>query len=92
MSPAPDAKLAKAAANTLRFLSVDAVEKAKSGHPGLPMGAADVAFVLWGRFLRYDPLSYDSLSYDPLGYDSLSRLASSWRRRRSLPVAMRRSR
>ncbi len=59
MSPAPDATLAKAAANTLRFLSVDAVEKAKSGHPGLPMGAADVAFVLWSRFLRYDPTAPD---------------------------------
>jgi transketolase len=59
MSPAPDATLAHAAANTIRFLSVDAVEKAKSGHPGLPMGAADVAFVLWGRFLRYDPTAPD---------------------------------
>ena len=59
MSPAPDATLAKTAANTIRFLSVDAVEKAKSGHPGLPMGAADVAFVLWSRFLRYDPSAPD---------------------------------
>jgi transketolase len=59
MSPAPDAALAKAAANTIRFLSVDAVEAAKSGHPGLPMGAADVAFVLWSRFLRYDPTAPD---------------------------------
>jgi len=59
MSPAPDTKLAKTAADTVRFLSVDAVEKAKSGHPGLPMGAADVAFVLWSRFLRYDPTAPD---------------------------------
>jgi transketolase len=59
MSPAPDARLAAAAANTIRFLSVDAVEKARSGHPGLPMGAADVAFVLWSRFLRYDPTAPD---------------------------------
>jgi transketolase len=59
MSPAPDAKLAKTAADTVRFLSVDAVEKANSGHPGLPMGAADVAFVLWSRFLRYDPTAPD---------------------------------
>ena len=59
MSAAPSASLSKAAANTLRFLSVDAVEKAKSGHPGLPMGAADVAFVLWSRFLRYDPTAPD---------------------------------
>jgi transketolase len=59
MSPAPSAALSKAAANTIRFLSVDAVEKAKSGHPGLPMGAADVGFVLWSRFLRYDPTAPD---------------------------------
>ncbi len=59
MARAPDAKLAKTAADTIRFLAVDAVEKAKSGHPGLPMGAADVAFVLWSRFLRYDPTAPD---------------------------------
>ena len=41
--------------NTIRFLSVDAVEKAKSGHPGLPMGAAPMAYVLWTRFLRHNP-------------------------------------
>lgn len=41
-------------ANALRFLSIDAVEKAKSGHPGLPMGMADVATVLWRYFLRFD--------------------------------------
>ena len=38
--------------NTLRFLSVDAVQKADSGHPGLPMGAAAMAYVLWTRFLN----------------------------------------
>jgi len=41
--------------NTLRFLSVDAIEKAKSGHPGLPMGAAPMAYVLWQRHLRHNP-------------------------------------
>jgi transketolase len=41
--------------NTLRFLSVDQVEKAKSGHPGLPLGAAPMAYVLWDRFLRHNP-------------------------------------
>jgi transketolase len=41
--------------NTLRFLAVDAVEQAQSGHPGTPLGAADIAFVLWSEFLRYDP-------------------------------------
>ncbi|MFL5456342.1 MAG: transketolase [Myxococcales bacterium] len=41
--------------NTIRFLSVDAVENANSGHPGLPMGAAPMAFVLWTRHLRFNP-------------------------------------
>ncbi len=41
--------------NAVRFLAVDAVEKAKSGHPGLPMGAAPMAFVLWDQFLRFNP-------------------------------------
>ena len=41
--------------NTIRTLSMDAVQKANSGHPGAPMGLAPVAYVLWQRFLRYDP-------------------------------------
>jgi transketolase len=41
--------------NSIRFLSIDAVEKAKSGHPGLPMGAAPMAFVLWEQFLKFNP-------------------------------------
>jgi transketolase len=41
--------------NTLRFLAVDAVQKANSGHPGLPMGAAPMAYVLWARHLRHNP-------------------------------------
>ena len=41
--------------NTLRFLSVDAVQKANSGHPGLPMGAAPMAYVLWTHFLKHNP-------------------------------------
>ena len=41
--------------NTIRFLAVDAVEKAKSGHPGTPMGAAPMAYVLWDRYLRHNP-------------------------------------
>jgi transketolase len=49
------AALERLAINTIRFLAIDAVEKAKSGHPGLPMGMADAAFVLWTRFLRYQP-------------------------------------
>ena len=43
------------AINTLRFLSADAINKAKSGHPGLPMGAAAMAYTLWTRHLRHNP-------------------------------------
>ena len=42
-------------ANAIRALAMDAVEQAKSGHPGMPMGMADVATVLWTQFLKYDP-------------------------------------
>ena len=48
-------ELQKKAVNTIRFLAVDAVEKANSGHPGMPMGAATMAFVLWSRHLRFNP-------------------------------------
>ena len=41
--------------NTIRTLSMDAVQKANSGHPGAPMGLAPVAYCLWQQFLRYDP-------------------------------------
>ena len=41
--------------NTIRFLSVDAVEQARSGHPGMPLGAAPMAYVLWDRFLHHNP-------------------------------------
>ena len=51
--------VARLAVNTIKFLAIDGVEKARSGHPGLPMGAADVAFVLWSRYLRFDPAAPD---------------------------------
>jgi len=41
--------------NTIRFLAVDMVQKANSGHPGLPLGAAPMAYVLWNRFLKFNP-------------------------------------
>ncbi len=41
--------------NTLRFLAADAVQQAKSGHPGMPLGAAPMAYVLWDRFLKHNP-------------------------------------
>ena len=42
-------------ANAIRALSMDAVQKANSGHPGMPMGMADIAEVLWGNFLKHNP-------------------------------------
>lgn len=48
-------ELQNKAINTLRFLSADAVQKANSGHPGLPMGAAAMAFTIWTRHLRHSP-------------------------------------
>ncbi len=52
-SPTPE--MARQMANAIRMLAVDAVEKAKSGHPGAPMGMADIAEVLWNRHLRHNP-------------------------------------
>ncbi len=54
-----DPRLEQNAVETIRFLAVDAIEKAASGHPGMPMGMADSAFVLWDRFLRHDPTRPD---------------------------------
>ena len=51
----PSQELEQRAINTLRFLSADAVQKAESGHPGLPMGAAPVGYTLWTRHLRHNP-------------------------------------
>ncbi|MFC2069268.1 transketolase [Chloroflexota bacterium] len=49
------AELEELCINTIRFLAVDAVQKANSGHPGAPMGAATMAYVLWDRFLKHNP-------------------------------------
>jgi transketolase len=51
----PDPELDQLCINTIRTLSLDAVQKAESGHPGLPLGAAPMAYVLWTRFLRHNP-------------------------------------
>jgi transketolase len=53
--PEASPELLKRCADTIRMLSVEAIEKANSGHPGAPMGMADLATVLWTRFLRHDP-------------------------------------
>ena len=52
-------ELDRLAVNTIRVLAIEAVEKAKSGHPGMPLGAAPMAHVLWSRHLRYDPADPD---------------------------------
>jgi transketolase len=53
--PTPEAVTHEQLANAIRVLSMDAVEAANSGHPGMPMGMADVATVLFGRFMKFDP-------------------------------------
>jgi transketolase len=53
--PSASRELVEKAVNTIRMLAADAVQQANSGHPGMPMGAADMAFVLWTRHLRFDP-------------------------------------
>ena len=48
-------QLSNLAINTIRILSIDAVQKANAGHPGLPMGAAPMAYVLWQKHLKHNP-------------------------------------
>ena len=55
MSKAVSPELEQLAVNTIKMLAIDGVEQANSGHPGLPMGAADYAYVLWSQFLNYNP-------------------------------------
>lgn len=50
-----DKSLDQLCVNTIRTLSIDAVQKANSGHPGMPMGMADVAYVLWTKYLKHNP-------------------------------------
>jgi transketolase len=54
-NPTPD--IDQLCINTIRTLSLDAIQKAESGHPGLPLGAAPMAYVLWTRFMRHNPLN-----------------------------------
>lgn len=54
-----DTNLEQLAVDTIRTLSIDAVQKANSGHPGMPMGMADAAYVLWTQFMRYNPRNPD---------------------------------
>lgn len=52
------------AVNTIRFLAIDAVEKAQSGHPGMPMGMAPTAFALWDRHLKFNPANPSFVNRD----------------------------
>uniref|UniRef100_UPI00356165B7 hypothetical protein n=1 Tax=Methyloceanibacter sp. TaxID=1965321 RepID=UPI00356165B7 len=54
MAQTPD-KIDELSINTIRTLSIDAIQKANSGHPGTAMDAAPTAYTLWQQFLRYDP-------------------------------------
>ncbi|MBO6586126.1 MAG: transketolase [Gracilimonas sp.] len=60
----PASKLDQLCVNTIRTLSIDAVEKANSGHPGMPMGMADAAYVLWTKFLKHNPKNPDWFDRD----------------------------
>jgi transketolase len=64
LTPLSPAKLDQLSINTIRFLSVDAVQKADSGHPGLPLDAAPMAYVLWTRFLQHNPQNPQWLNRD----------------------------
>jgi transketolase len=59
-----DLEKLKKLALTIRMLSADGVEKADSGHPGMPMGAADYATVLWAKFLKFNPEKTDWIGRD----------------------------
>jgi len=63
-SSAGDANLQKLCINAIRVLSMDAVQKADSGHPGTPMALAPLAYVLWTRHLRYDPSDPEWINRD----------------------------
>ena len=64
MTTETSADLQTLAINTIRTLSIDAVQKANSGHPGLPMGAAPMAYALWMRHLRFNPRNPDWANRD----------------------------
>ena len=57
-------KQSKLLSNAIRFLSIDAVEKANSGHPGMPMGMADVVTILFKNFLKFNPKNPNWINRD----------------------------
>ena len=57
-------KLVENAINTIRFLSTDAINKAKSGHPGLPMGTATIAYTIWKKHMNHNPNNPEWINRD----------------------------
>ena len=66
----PSQNLDQLAINAIRTLSIDAVQKANSGHPGLPLGAAPMAYVLWTRFLRHNPKNPKWADHDRFAFSA----------------------
>lgn len=64
MADYKNSELSVKAVNTIRLLAAEGVEKANSGHPGMPMGMADCAYVLWTQFLKYNPDDTDWMNRD----------------------------
>lgn len=64
LQPTSRSELAQLSVNTIRTLAIDAVERAKSGHPGAPMGAAPMAYALWNEHLKHDPNDPDWIDRD----------------------------
>src|ERR1700742_4319158 len=64
MPTAAELSLEELCINSLRFLSADAVQQANSGHPGMPMGAAAMAYTLWTKFLKFNPKDADWFDRD----------------------------
>lgn len=64
MGSAKKNELDQLCVNTIRMLAVDAVEKARSGHPGMPMEASDIGYILWTRFLKHNPIHPDWTNRD----------------------------
>eukprot|EP00955_Chlamydomonas_euryale_P056718 356534-Chlamydomonas_euryale.AAC.9 len=63
-APAASKELVDKCVNTIRFLAIDAVNKSKSGHPGMPMGCAPMGYLLWNEVMKYNPKNFDWINRD----------------------------
>lgn len=61
-----DQEMTQLAINTIRTLSIDAVQQAKSGHPGTPMALAPLVYTIWNRFMRFEPDQVATIAKDLL--------------------------